>query len=636
MPIDPGSTKAPTGRIGRELRDIPRQIPGLAVEQVLQIQNEVLELVARNAPLGTTLSAIARFAERCIPGMMASILYFDPLRGCLARGGYGSLPDSFAEIVDGLVPGPRMGSCGTCAYTQQRIISEDVETDPLWADFLPLCRTYGIRSAWSSPLLGGHDGSLLGVFGMYHPQVRLPSAADLEIVDHFTHLASIAAERHRFDGELRQTALLDAVTGLGNRHQLEASGPALVHAAQESGSPLCLAFLDLDRFKSFNDVFGHVQGDRLLQAIGACLRSTLKSSELLVRFGGDEFVIFLSESIDGALNRLAALRSALATELQLDGASVRVGFSGGVVDCGTVQGDLQALIFSADEAARRAKALGGDRDVVANPEHSARSQLRRRLELDIADAFEQGQLDPHLQPIVRLANGAPIAVELLYRLRSERFATLPAAEQIEIAEESGLIHRVGTAMMRDACALLGSPSPGLEGLAIHVNVSVHQLLRREFVDACATALQEHAVDPGRIYLEITETRWLDSAGPARDALLALKQMGFRLALDDFGTGYASLTYLQSLPLDVIKVDRSFTQQAQHSQRGRALCAALLAMGQACSMDVIAEGVETTEQVEVLMDMGYQLAQGFLWSPPMPRTTALEWLARRRSESGKPG
>ena len=184
-------------------------------EALLKAQQRVLAHLAGNSSLAESLAEIARFAEACIPGMFSSILYFDNRAGCLRRGGYGKLPDSFAAIVDGLVPGPASGSCGTCAYRADRVISEDVFTDPLWAGFHDLCREYHIRSAWSTPLKSSRDGSLLGVFGMYHPEVRVPSAADLQLVDHFVHLAAIAAERYRDNCDRVYAAEHDLLTDLG-------------------------------------------------------------------------------------------------------------------------------------------------------------------------------------------------------------------------------------------------------------------------------------------------------------------------------------------------------------------------------------------------------------------------------------
>ena len=231
------------------------------------------------------------------------------------------------------------------------------------------------------------------------------------------------------------------------------------------------------------------------------------------------------------------------------------------------------------------------------------------------------------------ASGAQLGVRCLEAARElgvETHLIISKAGALTIAEETGLINRVGILMLRHACRLLRDRPLALSDVWLNVNVSVRQLLRSEFIGECAAALAEFQVDPAQICLELTESHWLDSGGPAHDALLCLKALGFKLALDDFGTGYASLTYLQSLPVDTIKVDKSFVHQAALSERGLNLCAALLSMGQACQMGIVAEGVETRAQAELLAGMGYPLAQGFLWSRPMPSDAAMTWLDEARA------
>lgn len=610
-------------------------VPNLPAQSVLEIQNQVLELIATNAPLDETLGAIARFSEDCIPGMMASILYYEPTLGCLKRGGYGKLPASFADMVDGLVPGPNMGSCGTCAHTHERIISVDVRTDPLWANFLPVCETYGIRSAWSSPLHSGRDGRLLGVFGMYHAQPRAPSDAELAIVDHFAHLAAIAAERYREDTEQRHRASHDALTEIGNRHLLDLEGPDYLGRLEQSRAPLCVVFLDLDRFKTFNDVFGHVAGDGLLREIGTLLRTRFTAGELLIRFGGDEFLILVPASLAETQYRLALLREAVAASPILTSFGIRVTFSIGIVDYNHVKCSLDTLIFAADEASRRAKALGGDTEVIGNPVESAHTQHGKLLGVTLTEALDAGHLNAHLQPIVRLSDGTPTGFELLLRISDPRFAHVPVPQIIAIAEDNGLIHRIGLDMLRTACRLLTEEAAVLAGLTLNVNVSVKQLVQRDFLEHCRRLLLDLPVDPERICLELTESHWLDTEGPARAALVELRKIGFTLAIDDFGTGYASLTYLQSLPVSTIKVDKRFVQQAPTSRRDRSLCAGLLSMGEACDLKVVAEGIETREQARLLSDLGYAHGQGYLWSRPMPVSAALRWLSHRTREAPDP-
>ncbi|MFM9102019.1 MAG: diguanylate cyclase, partial [Cyanobium sp.] len=388
----------------------------LPPEQLLQGQQAVLEMVASGKPLEQSLRAIAEFSERCLPEMLASILYYNPTDRCLRRGGYGRLPQSFQDAVDGLVPGPKSGSCGTCAFRGSRVISEDVFSDPLWDDFHEFCASYNIRSAWSTPLLSPTDGGLLGVFGMYYPDSRLPSAADLELVDHFTHLATLATERHRRDEERRRQAWEDALTGLGNRHQLQARAGSILEQCRQEGAPLCLAFLDLDHFKLFNDSFGHHLGDKLLQLVSRKLQQDLQPFELLIRFGGEEFVALIRATPEETGARMESLSQRLAAQpLEVEHAPARLTLSTGLVDCALVDWDLGRAIVQADAAARRAKETGRDRVVQVDAAQLAEVQARLKVAQKLEDATRCDLIDPHGQPIVDLRTGTPIGVEMLLR-----------------------------------------------------------------------------------------------------------------------------------------------------------------------------------------------------------------------------
>ncbi|MEB3201010.1 MAG: GGDEF domain-containing protein [Synechococcaceae cyanobacterium] len=599
---------------------IPVGDEGLSPEQLLQGQQRILEMVAGGESLANSLQAIAEFSEICLPEMLASILYYDPIEQRLRRGGYGRLPDSFQASVDGLEPGPKAGSCGTCAFRAQRVVSEDVFSDPLWDDFHDFCRSYGIRSAWSSPLISPTDQSLLGVFGMYYPDTRLPSAADLEMVDHMTHLATLAAERYRRDEERRRQALEDALTGLGNRHLLQSRAGELVQQAQQAQSPLCLLFLDLDHFKLFNDNFGHLLGDKLLLQFSQQLRDSLPSAQLLARFGGDEFVAIVPQTIEQVGAQLQQLLQRLAEDtLLIDQVRARLSFSSGLVDLADVDWNIGQAIVQADTAARQAKEGGRQRIQVVDRAQLTAVQHRLQVGQALENALRYGLVHPHAQPIVDLRTGAPLGMELLFRTRAGVLDGVSPQLCVDVAEEAGLIDSLGFAMLRGACQLLREPAIAATELILNVNLSVHQLLRDDFPSEVAQLLAAEGVEARRLCLEITESRWLDPDGPSCRMLQRLVEQGFSLALDDFGTGYASLVLLRSAPFRHIKVDRTFIQGMEDSSEALALCRAMLEMAKAYGIQVTAEGVETENQQHILQDLGYIRAQGYLFARP----TAIE-------------
>lgn len=600
------------------------QTSGIRLEQLLEVQRQVLSLISRNAPLNESLSAIAQFAEAWIPGMKGSILRYDAVRGHLARGGYGILPDSFADTVDGLVPGPKAGSCGTCAYRRERVISTDVFTDPLWDGFHELCRQYGIRSAWSSPLLASRDQTLLGVFGMYHPDIRHMTADDEALVDHFAHLAAMAIERQRDESNQRHQATHDFLTGLGNRRLLAEVGESWLLESHSTGQPLCIVLLDLDNFKSVNDSFGHLLGDRLLREVANCMRKEFGDGTLLARFGGDEFVAAFREPASAVLAKLEHLRRALSSSVRVDEVSIDVRYSAGLVDAGAPSAyTFNELVSQADEMSRRAKLAGGDRCAVADDAATQRWSLRQRIARHLREALDSpNAIEPYLQPFVSLPEGQVRGYEMLLRFRHPALAKLPVGECVAVAEESGLIIELGNRMLAFAFDLLAAHSGPLQGKVLNVNVSVRQLASREFLDRVHSLVASQPAAATQLCLEITESHWLDVNGPAAEILRELKALGLGLALDDFGTGHASLSYLQALPFDSVKIDRHFVHDLHTNPRNRSVCMALLAMANSCAMTAVAEGVETRDEAEALAMLGFSHAQGYLWARPAPVAQAL--------------
>ena len=599
----------------------------LSPEALLQGQQRVLELVARNASLKETLSEIARLAEEAFPDMSASILYFDPAAQVLRAGGYGRLPSSFAEIVEGMVPGPNMGSCGTCAFTREPIISVDVFEDPLWIDFVGLCQEYGIRSAWSTPLIDGRDGSLLGVFGMYYPTTwSSERAVDISFAQDFHQLATIAAERHRDEERSRYLATHDAYTGLGNRNLLIEQGEALVNRAVSTGSPLTLAFIDLDRFKPVRQQFGHAQTDVIFAQIATRMRERLNCAELLIRFDGDEFVAFLPLAMAEAKALVVELAKDMAIGFEMAELNLQITFSCGLSTYDHDTSDLDMILIMADEATRVAKQLGGDMIVIADQTLAARAKSRRSIRKMLDVALETDAIQPFYQPIMNLTTGRAKGFEALMRITDEKLKTVPIQDLIAVAEESGQIHRIGLKMFEAACKTVADPTDPLKGLSVNVNISVAQLLKVGTTAQILDSLARFGADPARLCLELTESQWLDGDGAGRRALMELHEAGLKLALDDFGTGYASLNYLRSLPFDIIKVDQSFVKLLGQDRQADALCETVLALGKACGLDVVAEGVETPEQLKALQEMGFELGQGYLWAKAMPVDIASKWLA----------
>jgi diguanylate cyclase (GGDEF)-like protein len=442
----------------------------------------------------------------------------------------------------------------------------------------------------------------------------------------------MAIERYRDDAAQQHRATHDALTELGNRRLLDEVGPRWLAEARENRSSLSVVFFDLDNFKAINDTFGHIHGDQLLRDVSARLREYCGDEALITRFGGDEFVVVFREPVEAVLHRLEQLRLSLSLSIQLGSLPVQVRYSAGVVDglsedAGT---EFSEIVGQADEMARRAKSDGGDRSTVANATAAKRWKVRNGLARGMAAALRAPDvISPHYQPIVSLPDGRVQGFEVLLRLAEPSLASVSIAECIAVAEHTGLIHELGRRMLEQAFAVLADDASPFPDLYLNVNVSVRQLMSRQFLDDVKALVATYPEVVPRICLEVTESQWLDPNGPAGDLLRDIRSLGLKLALDDFGTGHASLSYLQALPFDTVKIDRHFVSGVEADPRHRSICVALLAMARSCGMTAVAEGVETAPQAALLADLGYDRAQGYLWSRPLPLSAAIDWLKAHR-------
>lgn len=606
------------------------KIRTLPADVLLVRQQTLLESIAQARPLPDILTSIARFSEEVTPSMLASILVFDPESSSLRKGGYGRLPDSFQDAVDGMVPGPCVGSCGTAAYLGERVISFDVRVDPLWEPFKDFAASHGIVSAWSTPLLSSNR-DLLGVFGMYYGECREPTSDDLELVDHFAHLAAVAIEKYRREAELRHHATRDLLTGVANRQSLLALTEQLVNPYTDPGlkdNPLTLALMDIDHFRLHYSLLGRRNADTLLVLVANRIRESLGDDIFLARLGGDQFIALLPDSEESLRHRLQAVASAVSAPICLDDQVISLTLSVGMVSWSPGHEDFDLTLTQAIEALNDAKRLGRNQQVFFDEAKRQSALRKRQVTQELTLALGQDRVCPMIQPIIELESSRVAGFEVLARLAGDVASRISPAEFIPIAEESALIEALGAQVMRFANALLSRLDDWSSQLRLNVNVSTRQLLNQNLSGIFQAMTQDYGVNPSRIVIEVTESAWLDTDSPARANLLQLKAAGFGLALDDFGTGYASFSFLRSIPFDHVKIDKSFVDQLLQGSQGQAMCETILAMASALNLKVTAEGIELAEQARRLKEMGCSHGQGFYWAKPMPVESALAWLRSR--------
>lgn len=431
-------------------------------------------------------------------------------------------------------------------------------------------------------------------------------------------VVAASLRRRRAEDEIRHRAMHDDLTGLPNRVLLQDRLQTALERAARTGCTVAVIFCDLDRFKYVNDVHGHRYGDEVLVATAARLQSAVRAGDTVCRFGGDEFVVVCEDLSESDAYEIAErMQHTLAEPLTIDSVTVEVPASIGIATSVTPHGP-EALLRDADTAMYRAKDQGGARIEVF--EEALRVQLLERLETErlLAEATRRHEIVLHYQPIVDLETSSPVRVEALARWRRDRDRLVLPDDWIPLVEHTGQILEVGRMVLTDACAEVGSWAER-STLGVCVNVSPIQLSDDVFLDDVENALAGR-ITPGRLCLEITEQAMMRNGRGAIRRLHRIRELGVHLALDDFGSGYSSLSLLGDLPLDSVKIDRTFIQQLSNPHV-RLLVAGILAMAQSLGLDVVAEGVERDEQARILRDLGCAHAQGFLLGRPQPPAEA---------------
>ncbi|MFL5582268.1 MAG: putative bifunctional diguanylate cyclase/phosphodiesterase [Gemmatimonadaceae bacterium] len=448
-------------------------------------------------------------------------------------------------------------------------------------------------------------------------------------------------ERVSLEARLIDQAYSDPLTRLANRALFRRRVEHAISRAERPHERVAAIFIDLDKFKTVNDSLGHDQGDALLALAAERLLNATRGIDTVARLGGDEFAVLLENVLhdEDAARVAQRVVAALREPFTLEGREVVVGASVGVARA-RADDTAEALLRNADVAMYVAKAQGGNGYQVFRPEMHAAVLERLELEAQLRQDVNADRLDLAYQPIVDLETGDVVGVEALARWTPEGRGPVTPATFIPIAEETGLIVPLGRWVLRTACRALAAWRAELaaagddRALSLSVNLSARQLVDAGIVSVVAESLAESGLPAECLTLEITESVLMSDTELMLERLQALKQLGVQLALDDFGTGYSSLSYLQRFPIDLLKIDRAFTQGTTGTPEEMALADAVLQIGSALGMHTVAEGIELPAQIEHLRGHGCELGQGFLFSPPVPRA-AVEALLAKRGHQPRP-
>ncbi|HTD00096.1 MAG TPA: EAL domain-containing protein [Bradyrhizobium sp.] len=517
------------------------------------------------------------------------------------------------------------GLSGTAFRAGEACISNDYLNDSRGIAFHPIVRSDGAKSGAAFPLEVG--GGIIGIMLFLSAERHTFTPELAELLQRLADNVSFALEnfdradeKNRADERIEYLASHDSLTGLPNREMFNELLRHSIDSARRHDRPFALLFIDLDRFKIINDSLGHDAGDMLLVEIANRLRGALRPGDVVARLGGDEFVVILGEASDrGDVERIAGVLLALLSEpMQIGGHECHSSASIGIAMFPDNGSDAPTLTKSADIAMYLAKEDGKNGFRFSSGEVKAQSFERLKLETELRRAVERDQFSLHYQPKIDLASGQITGVEALLRWTHPQLGQVTPAQFIPLAEETGLIVPIGRWVLNQACAQnMAWQRRGLRPVSMAVNLSPRQFADEHLLNDIDEALLASGMSPVLLQLEVTESMVMRNVARAVRVLDAIQSRGIRLAIDDFGTGYSSMSLMKQFPIDTIKIDRSFVRDLPRDSEDQAIAQAIISMGKALGMTVVAEGVETAAQQAFLRDHHCDEMQGYLFSRPVP-------------------
>ncbi|HEY8218243.1 MAG TPA: EAL domain-containing protein [Acidimicrobiia bacterium] len=585
-----------------------------SAERLAAAQAGILELIARGAPLDGVLRDIVEIVEQWIPASVCAVVVIDDERDALRVASAPSLPEDAQTAISGF---PAVVADNL--YPEDVVVT-DVRVNPQHPVTGEVLLRHGFRTWWGGAINDAEAQSQLGVVLVLRRDDATPTPSERTLLASTANLAAIAIARDRAQALLAHQASHDALTGLPNR-ELALSRLRRINDQPRKGGPLtAVLFLDIDRFKVLNDSVGHDAGDRLLIEMGHRLRDALRPSDLVARFGGDEFVM-VCEQIGSEFDAFALASRVLDVVQEpfaFEGSEIVVTASIGIAMVGDES--PEAVLRDADAAMYLAKDKGRARVEVFDDELRERVVARLDIERDLRKALDEGAFELHFQPVVSLVGDTLAGFEALLRWPHPAMGLLAPAAFLEIAEETGLIRPIGAWVRDEACrqaVAWTADHPEWGPFAVGVNLSPIEVRDRDLARGFEATLDARGLDPSLLVVEVGERLIIDDPGGARAFLTRLHDLGVQLALDDFGTGSAPLAHLRELPLQAIKIDGSLVSGLGRDAFDESLVDAVLDLTRRLDLFSVAEGVETGEQEHRLRGAGCMMAQGHHFGPPMP-------------------
>jgi diguanylate cyclase (GGDEF)-like protein len=583
-------------------------------------QSQILEMIATSTPLEEVLRSLAHLIESQLNEIACCVLLPDNDEQHIRRNIAASLPATFAKVIEGLPIDQQGDSLGMPMYRREPLAVADIFQDPLWEPYRELLSHHGLRACWSNPILS-HEGKMLGSFTMYAKEARKPTLVELRLTDMAVHIAGIAIERRQTEERIRYLAQHDVLTGLPNRGLLEDRLKQAMLYAQRYRRSVTIACVGLDNFKMVNDSFGRDVGDELLIIVANRLVQGVRRTDTVVRIGGDEFVIVLfdqTEKADVITPTLQKIRDAIAQPIEIGGRDIRITCSIGLSTYPSDGRDTELLLRNANAAMSQAKEIGGNNFQFYTTEMNTQIHERLALQDGLRNAITRSEFSVLYQPQADVRRGHIVGVEALIRWQHPELGLVSPGRFIPLAEETGLIVPIGNWVLRTACKQNKQwQNAGLPRITMSVNVSARQFMEKDLVAQVADALEESGLEAKYLELELTESLIMKDLQQAIATMDELQAMGVQLSIDDFGTGYSSLSALKHFPIVRLKIDQSFVRNIPTDSDDRAIASAMVALGHRLDLKVIAEGVESEEQLAFLRENNCDEVQGYHLSRPIP-------------------
>ncbi len=607
--------------------------------ELLSAHRRLLDNIGEKTHLSGLLQQFCVTLDEAIAPTCSCVMLYQPAERVLNIGAAPGLPAELRRALDGLTPGLAPGSCSAAVHRNDVVVSRDLTTDPLWNGLRDAAVAAGFHACWSLPIRSlqwadspGKDDEVrvVGTVALYFRQPRSPTAQEIKLLDITSALAGLAINAARTKEKVGERQLYDTLTGLPSRSlffdQLE---EALADLSPHENK-MALLRLDLDHFKEVNETFGYAVGDFLLRSVAKRLVGLRRGTDLVARFGDDEFIYLIRElPRDDDVRELAeGILAALSKPHDFGGEELAVSASLGASVYPWDGEDAQTLLRNAENALHAAKRQGRNRIRLYAPTLGGSGFEKLQLKLALGYAVENRELELLYQPKLRSESEEISGVEVLVYWNHPTQGRISPGKFIPLAEETGLIMPIGEWVLRTACAQMhGWRRQGFRHLTVAVNISALQFREIGFKDTVSTILANTGLVPEALELEITETVAMTDVDKTMERLKALQDLGLRISIDDFGTGYSSLAYLQRFPIHTLKLDRSFIMGLPENKENHAIVKAVIAMARLMDLELVAEGVEGPGEAAILRREGCELLQGYHFSRPVPAAELEQMLHR---------